>query len=168
MAADDTGLLSFESTGGAATAAGLAAIANQVRDLRPFWREVFAPLYFAGVQDLFNTGGRVRGIGGRFAGGAWARLSPGYALWKQKAYPGQGILQRTGRLQESLRWSGTTVGREGLFDASPTAVVVGTRVPYGAFHQSGTRRMPARPFLPTPDPAIVAPLMQAWIMKVAK
>lgn len=32
---------------------------------------------------------------GAASGGAWARLAPGYAAWKKKAYPGRRILVRT-------------------------------------------------------------------------
>lgn len=34
------------------------------------------------------------------SGGAWARLSPGYARWKSRAYPGRKILVRTRETRE--------------------------------------------------------------------
>src|SRR6185436_13207261 len=145
------GILSFEVTGVEEVKAGLAALAEKVGDLRPFWREIFAPKYYAIVQDLFATGGRARGGGGKFKGGAWARLSPTYRVWKQKFYPGQPILVRDGTLRNSLHWYGDSPGYGGVFDAQPSFVVVGTSVPYAGYHQYGTKKMPARSFLPTPD-----------------
>jgi phage gpG-like protein len=144
---------------------GLGAILAAVKDLRPFWRDVFAPKYFALVQDLFATGGRARGGGGKFKGGAWAALSPRYRIWKQAHYPGQPILVREGRLRESVAWDGHGLGPDGIFQAQPTFVIAGTNVPYGRYHQAGTTRMPARPFLPPPDPGVFAPLLHAWLVK---
>lgn len=165
-------VLSFEVVGVDQVKKGLAAFLESLQDLRPFWRDVFAPKYFGMVQDLFATGGRSRGDGGRFAGGAWARLSPKYRVWKQIHYPGQPILVREGDLRESVRWSGNAgsgaLGVGGIFQAERSFVVAGTSIPYGVFHKHGTPKMPARPFLPTPDPAVFAPLMKAWLLRNAK
>jgi phage gpG-like protein len=158
-------ILSFTVIGGEAVQRGLTALLEQMKDLRPFWRDVFAPKYFGMVQDLFATGGRARGGGGKFKSGAWAQLSPKYRIWKQQHYPGQPILVREGVLRESVRWSGKALGPGGIFDAHPSFVVAGTAIPYGKYHDTGTSRMPARPFLPLPDPAVFAPLMQAWLLK---
>jgi phage gpG-like protein len=158
-------LLSWQIEGGDSVKAGLAAIQNAIADLSPFWKEVFAPKYFGMVQDLFATSGTPRGEGGKFAGPPWQRLSPAYALWKSKHFPGKPILTRTGDLRESLRWGGSGLGPGGIFQATPSFVVAGTAIPYGKYHQTGTSRMPARPFLPPPDPTVFAPLMLKWIMK---
>lgn len=160
-------VLSFEVVNGDQVKKGLAAFLDSLRDLRPFWRDVFAPKYFGLVQDLFATGGRARGQTGRFAGGAWATLSPKYRIWKQKHYPGKPLLVREGDLRESVRWSGQ-LGPGGIFQAERDFVVVGTSIPYAKFHQQGTQTMPARPFLPTPDLAVFAPLMKAWLTKTAQ
>lgn len=66
----------------------------------------------------------------------WPPLSPAYARWKERFYPGRKILERTGRLRRSIH---TAV--EG------NALVVSTDVPYAAAHQFGTTVIPARPFL---------------------
>lgn len=161
------GILSFEIVGADEVKKGLAAFLNQLTDLRPFWRDVFAPKYFAIVQDLFATGGRARGAGGRFSSGAWARLSPKYAIWKKANYPGQPLLVRSGELRESVRWNGG-LGPGGIFRPEPLFVVAGTAIPYAAAHQRGTKTMPARPFLPTPDPAVFAPLLKEWLLRNVK
>jgi len=162
------GILSFEIAGVDKVRVGLAEIMKTVKDLRPFWRDVFAPKYFGMVQDLFATGGRARGGGGRFKGGAWAPLSPKYRVWKQQHYPGRPILVREGDLRESVRWSGSSLGAGGIFDAQPAFVIAGTNIPYAARLRSGTANMPGRDFMPPPDPEVFAPLMHAWIMRNQK
>lgn len=159
---------SFEITGGEEVKKGLAVILDNLKDLTPFWREVWAPKYFAVVQDLFKTGGAARGTGGKFKGGNWAWLSPKYRAWKAVHYPGAPILVRTGEMRESVRWYGTNLGPGGLFDPHPSYVIAGTTIPYAKYHQTGTKHMPARPFLPPPDPAVIVPLLQQWLLKVNK
>jgi phage gpG-like protein len=145
----------------------LQTILDRASDLRPFWTDEFAPPYFAEIQDGFAVGGRQRDELGRFIGGtAWAPLSKRYKEWKQKAYPGQGILQRTGRLQESLKWDGSGLGPEGIFNAFPDHVETGTAVPYGRYLQDGIPdRMPARPFMWPPDPTEYEPMLLAWLVR---
>ena len=159
------GLFSFQVTGVDETLKGLTSVLGNVQDLTPFWRDVWAPRYFAVVQDLFNTSGSARGAMGRFTSGPWARWSPKYAVWRKQNAPGGSILTLSGRLRESLRWSGAGLGPEGYFEATPTSVEFGTTVPYARFHQYGTSKMPARPFLPTPNAAVFMPLLQQWILK---
>lgn len=160
-----TGILSFTVEGTENVQKGLAVIMDAMKDLTPFWRDVFAPKYFGMVQDLFATGGRARGGSGRFKGGAWAGLSPKYRIWKAMHYPGQPLLVREGELRESVRWGGDSLGPGGIFDPHPGYVVAGTAVAHAAYHQFGTNKMPARPFMPPPDPAVFAPLLQAWLLK---
>ncbi len=158
-------LLSFTVAGNDAVKNGLTALLEQTKDLRPFWRDVFAPKYFAMVQDLFATGGRARGGGGKFKSGAWAQLSPRYRVWKQEHYPSRPLLVREGTMRESVNWHGSGLGPGGIFEATPSYAVFGTSVPYAKYHQYGTKNMPQRSFLPPPDPAVFAPLMQAWLQK---
>lgn len=160
-------LISFEITGTDDVRQGLLALLDAVKDLRPFWKEVFAPKYFALVQDLFATGGAGRGTGGRFKGGNWAWLSPKYRAWKAVHYPNKGLLIRTGAMQASVRWHGG-LGYGGIFRPFPRYAEVGTAVPYAKFHHEGTKRMPARPFLPRPDPTVFAPLLHDWLIKTSK
>lgn len=69
----------------------------------------------------------------------WKPLSPPYAAWKSKHYPGRKILARSGRLRESLTRPGA-----GLLAASRNEIVIKTDVPYASFHQKGTRTLPKR------------------------
>jgi phage gpG-like protein len=161
------GLFSFEVIGLTEVGKGIGALQDAIKDLRPFWKDVFAPKYFGIVQDLFATAGRARGEGGKFKGGAWPWLSPAYRIWKEAHYPGKPILVRKGHLRESVRWHGAP-GPEGIFEATATYAIAGTRIPYGKYHQKGTSKMPARPFLPPPDPKVFAPLMKEWLLKASQ
>jgi hypothetical protein len=158
-------IFSFIAEGTPQVQQGLVALLEKTKNLTPFWKTVFAPKYFKMVQDLFATGGRARGGGGRFKSGAWSGLSPKYRIWKNAHYPGRPILVRDGTLRDSLRWTGNGLGPGGIFQATPSYVVTGTAVPHARFHKDGTTNMPARDFLPPPDPEVFAPLLQAWLLK---
>lgn len=73
----------------------------------------------------------------------WQQLSEPYATLKEIEFPGRAILVRTGKLKRSMTKKGaddniTLIGR--------SAAVFGSAVPYGAFHDEGTLRMPQRNF----------------------
>jgi phage gpG-like protein len=87
---------------------------------KPFWREEREPTL----------------------GTPWARLSPGYEKWKNKAYPGQPILRATGKMQDTARIRPYQQG----FRVNTT--------PYGGYHQFGTSKMPARPWMGIPPAAL--------------
>lgn len=146
---------------------GLAAIGGRARDLTSFWIDVFAPDYFARVQDLFAMEGQSRGAGGRLGRGHWEPLSPAYAAWKRRHFPGTKILERTGALRASLEWSGSGLGAGGFFQPTPTRVMFGTDIPYGKYHQHGGGRMPQREFMPTPDTVIYSRLLRNWLLSGA-
>ena len=76
---------------------------------------------------------------GSHFGTSWAPLSPGYRKWKAAHFPGQPILVRTGRLRASL-----TQRPLGIEEVTSKGIRLGTDVPYGQFHQRGTRVMPRR------------------------
>jgi hypothetical protein len=143
--------------------AALAALQDAMKDFQPFWRDVFAPKYFAMVQDVFALEGTRRGARGRFvAGGHWKPLTPRYKAWKEKHYPGRTILVREGKLRESLEWKGNGLGVGGVWEPQPLSVVFGTSVPYAAPNQA------TRPFLDPPDAAVFGPLLKAWILRNRK
>jgi phage gpG-like protein len=77
-------------------------------------------------------------------GRPWAKLSPGYAAWKDKKYPGQPILRATGKMEDTAKIVPYRTG----FNVNTT--------PYGAYHQFGTRKMPARPWMGIPPKALAA------------
>jgi phage virion morphogenesis protein len=70
-------------------------------------------------------------------GNAWAPLKPSTLKGRRKGGKGAKPLIDTGLLRNSV----TTV-RQG-----PLELLFGTNLPRGAYHQFGTRTIPARPFL---------------------
>jgi phage gpG-like protein len=94
----------------------------------------------------------------------WSPLSPRYAAWKQRHYPGKPILQLTGALFNSL-----TRRPFGVEEITAHTMVIGTDVPYAKYHQvGGPPYLPARPIIgppPKPDAKIFAKIMQSWIVR---
>lgn len=118
-----------------ALSVGLSRLRTDISDWTTFWTERFAPFFYDQVQrDFVLEGGN--------SGASWAPLSPLYAAWKAKQFPGRGILVRSGALKASLASSG---GPGAVFRTTPTALEIGTSVPYAMFHQQGTGSMPQRP-----------------------
>ena len=71
----------------------------------------------------------------------WQKLSPAYARWKARHFPGRKILERTGRMKTSLTTRG---GPDNVLEITPRSLSIGTRVSYAMHHQKGTPRMPMR------------------------
>lgn len=82
------------------------------------------------------------------------RASVEGAPWAPRKRPAlHSLLERTGRTRRSLRSR-----------ASGTSVVTSVSTPYARFHQTGTRRMTARPIFPTGElPAV----WRARLQKIA-
>lgn len=83
-------------------------------------------------------------------GRPWAKLSPGYAEWKQERFPGQPILRQTGLMQDLAYIY--TQGNKFLVKSTP----------YGAYQQFGTSRMVARPWMGVPDISLKQIVPIAW------
>lgn len=81
------------------------------------------------VMDNFKAQGRPT---------KWRPLSERYSAFKsQSAGSGKPILEFHGKLKQSINAKSTNANAE-----------VKTGVLYGVYHQTGTRKMPARPFMP--------------------
>lgn len=93
-------------------------------------------------DDMADTFGQIEARQFSSSGansGGWAALSPGYAAWKARHYPGKGVLVRSGALEASL--TGRPLGVEVITD---DRALFGTGVPYAGYHQHGTPKMPRR------------------------
>jgi phage gpG-like protein len=122
-------------------------IANDVQFARAFqladgqFADLTAPLEAMG-EDFYSSMVEVfAGEGVYEERTRWQDLSPSYAKWKARHYPGRKILERTGRMRTSLTLRG---GMDSVYMLSPSALAVGTLVPYAMYHQTGTKRMPMR------------------------
>lgn len=78
--------------------------------------------------------------------GQYPPLSPTYAARKAITHPGAPILVRSGRLRDSMTKKGTA---DTISEIGRLNMVLGTRVPYGIYHQNDAPRskMPLRKFL---------------------
>lgn len=112
----------------------LGSIAKGFNNFRPIFEKISDD--FRRTQDnVFKSQGSFEGRSG------WVALSPYYRLQKAKIYGGKPILTATG----ALRTSFTRKGGNHISQISNDRLILGSRDPKGAYHQSGTSRMPARP-----------------------
>jgi phage gpG-like protein len=94
------------------------------------------------ADDFFRTMAAVFVSEGAYEGGnRWKALSPAYARWKARYFPGRKILELNGRMKDSLTIKGNS---DNVLEINPDSLVVGTRVPYAIYHQTGTPKMPMR------------------------
>lgn len=108
---------------------------DEIADFSKHLFPKLAPIFEAEEARQFDAQG-----GG--PGGAWAPLSPSYAAWKDRAFPGNPILVRSGALREALCSSSSPFAQRAI---SGDEFEYGTTgLEYASFHQLGTERMPAR------------------------
>lgn len=81
---------------------------------------------------------------GRAEGTPWAPLAPSTLRRRRPGSTGAPILQSSGALLRSLTAPGAPGHVEQLEDQS---LAIGSSLPYALFHQTGTRRIPARPMI---------------------
>ena len=112
----------------------ISRLLRTVDDLRPAWPAV--EVEFRKIEsEQFAT------EGGAGSSGKWPALSLQYKAWKERHFPGAGILVRTEALRGSLigRGAGSYVRTE------QKRLTLGTSVAYASFHQAGASRLPRRP-----------------------
>lgn len=93
-------------------------------DARPLWDHL-ADRFGALERRQFDSEGR-------YGSGGWPALSPRYAAWKARHYPGKRILERDGDLRDSL-----TRRPFGIEVIEARSMTLGSGVPYHRFHQLG-------------------------------
>lgn len=120
-------VLEFSFDGVTQVATALSRFGEYARDLRPAYREISADFKKIAAETFSHSGP------------GWAPLSPTYAAWKGRHFPGKPILVRTGELQTAI-----TGGSGYVEKLEPLIWQVGVRHPAATFHQRGTSRMPAR------------------------
>ncbi|HWQ55679.1 MAG TPA: hypothetical protein VN442_18475 [Bryobacteraceae bacterium] len=104
---------------------GIARFADGVTDYRPIWG-VIEDDFYAQEKDQFKSEGAE-------GGERWQELSPEYAGWKEAHFPGKPILERTGDLVGSLTQPNHPMG---VRIEERKTLTLGSRVPYGIYHQS--------------------------------
>lgn len=123
---------------------GLAA---NLEDFRPAFEQM-ADVWLEHMQQVFATEGMA-------TAGHWPALSPAYAAWKAKHYPGTHLLVREGTLGLAMTSKG---GPGNIREISATQMVLGGRRPtpngnwdVGRLHQEGTRFIPRRRIINLPE-----------------
>lgn len=114
---------------------GLSRFRTDIADWRPFWTESFGPSFY--YQQRLNFVSE-----GANSGPRWPFLSKAYAEWKHRNFPGKGILERSGVLKASLMGKDAPFA---IFRPTPSALEIGTSVPYAIYHQLGGKFLPQRP-----------------------
>jgi hypothetical protein len=104
---------------------------RRAADLRPVF-DAFRPIWQADIVRVFRSGGLPA---------PWPPLSPRYAAWKARRYPGMPIMRRTDRLYRSLTGSSSDT----VWHTTPRTIRFGTRVPYWRFT---SKRRPTLVLLP--------------------
>lgn len=108
----------------------LARFEHAPEDLRPVWR-VLQQRFLVAERRQFASQGA-------YGSGGWAPLSPVYASWKARHFPGKTILRRTDELFRSL-----TEGPQ-IAIVEPRSAIFGSAVDHGAYHQAGGPNLPQR------------------------
>ena len=93
--------------------------------------------YIGSYLSAYNR--KMFATNGAFGGKVWAPLKPDYQQWKIRHSVGKATLVRSGKLKASYTSRPMKIERYGK-----TVAVYGTDVKYAHFHESGTRKMPAR------------------------
>ena len=145
--------ISFEFYGDVQLDRTLERFELGVRDASPAFEKIGDSLARAERQQFRSQGA--------YGSGGWAPLSPRYAAWKARHYPGRPILQRSGDLMESL-----TVRPFGVDIVESQFAVFGSGVDYGLYHQQGTDSMPRRRPVELPETLRRrwVQIMQRWIV----
>jgi phage gpG-like protein len=147
------------------------AVAGAHEVLRTFSRwtegvEDLGPAFETITEDFYQISADQFESEGRYGSGGWVALSPRYAAWKAKAYPGAKVLEREGWLKGALTGQNDYRIRE----IGKHELQMGANLPYGLYHQTGTRRMPARPpiQLTEVDKTRWAKIVHKYLFEVAK
>lgn len=127
--------ISIEIQGEKDLAVALTRMADDVADLTPYWGDVQQEFY-----KIEREAFALQGASGK--SGRWAALSPRYAVIKFKRWGSQPILTASGALRDSLT---SETASSAITRKEKDSLTLGSSIPYGAYHQSGTSKMPARP-----------------------
>lgn len=124
----------FEFLGKAEFDRSFNRVEKHIEDLRPVWDKVEKMMYQIESEQFKSEGAKGRT-------GKWKELTKDYAKRKAIEYPGTTILVRTGKLESSL----TSKTNETVLIKEKQEFGFGTKLFYAVYHQTGTKKMPARP-----------------------
>ena len=120
-------------------------------ELKPIVHEAMGKRFYALVQGNFGIAGVDRPM-------TWAPLSPAYA---RKVGREIATLHLSGALRDAIM-----IG--GFEGESVTVSVSDSSVPYATVHQTGSARMPKRPYFPIDDNGEVMPYTAGEVKQAAQ
>ena len=126
----------------------LDRIDARIADTAPFWRSVAIPIIKGKLRDIFSQ-----------EGPGWAPLTE--STLRSREFPGLPILEQTGNLKASVL-------DNPIIQITQDELLYGTNNPYAPFHEHGTRRMPARPFLQPAIRELIARIQSEYIQYIAR
>jgi len=132
--AQDRFQITFEVEGIKQLDQELGIMAGNIKDLRPAWQDIDKD-FTEGESGIFGNEGAYDGWA------RWKAIDPAYASWKTAHGFDSKILHRTGRLRMSLT---NRHSQDHEFKMTRMNMVMGTKVPYAAYHQRGTKHLPKR------------------------
>lgn len=119
-------VIRFEVINAQQVSLAFSSLAKKVKDWRPIWKQVVAKAIKPQLKIQFAAEGQG-------AHGKWAELSEDYKRQKERKYPGQPILQASGKMYKALMAAEGTLGERSMeFGPGPS-------VPYALYHQTGYR-----------------------------
>lgn len=140
---------------------GFDRISSDIKDFREPFDEIYRD-FLDMEKQIFTAEGTPEGF---------VALSPKYARWKQKHYPGKKIMQLSGRLMKALTAEDQTSAKQLVTTVKKiekTEAEFGAKGPYVHRHQMGTHGMPQRKIVQVTDARKVrwVKIIQAWAMGV--
>jgi phage gpG-like protein len=131
--------ITFEVAGDEQLKRSFSRFGEHAKDLSEPFREIVKDFYKIEKKQFESEGG--------YGSGGWQPLSPRYAAWKAKKYPGRPLMVVSGLLKESLLGENPY----SIENVTPKSMEVGTVVNFAVYHQKGTCKMPARPLIQLTD-----------------
>jgi phage gpG-like protein len=124
--------ITFSIAGDEQLKRSLSRFGEHAKDLSEPFREIVKDFHKIEKKQFETEGG--------YGSGGWQPLSPRYAEWKSKKFPGRPIMVLGGLLKESLLGNSPY----SIEIVTPKSMDVGTVVNYAIYHQKGTPKMSAR------------------------
>lgn len=117
-------------------------LSTKVGDFTPAFKKITEDFY-EGQSATFESEGAFEGKS------KWPKLSPQYARWKSRNYPGKDMLVLRGGLKQAVT---SPKARGSIYQETKTSLTMGAEIMVNgwnlvALHQFGTRKMPARPVI---------------------
>ena len=145
--------LTVEVKGGPQIIQKLSGLSNELNNFSSALRDTGSFLKDFYSKAPFATQGSIYGS-------RWQPLSPKYAQWKAKRFPGRGLLERTGMMRRSFD-----------FQSTSNFLRLYNTAPYFAVHQVGGERMPRRVMIQLTDrltEIIVGKFKESLVKKIRR